>query len=305
VASIQQNSMLEKVMGKQFRRVLLLVYVFSLIFSIAAISVWTKQEVYASADRELTLLVDMVRAARRYVAEDVRPYLLPKGIFHSPAVSSTVATKHIAGHFADNQPEYYIRVVSDNPLNAENQPTPFEEEILRNFRENPNIEDLVVEGLVNDKQYLVSSRPSISRESCLVCHGVPEEAPKEIIDKYGKSSGFGYVSGEVVGASVVGVPINNVNRIVIQRSLIAFAVFSILFWAIFFIIDRLVYMLLLKPIVKISRLARSVSEGNLEQSISTKREDEIGELVKSFELMRRSLVTASKRIKRISSQQNR
>ena len=64
-------------------------------------------------------------------------------------------------------------------------------------------------------------------------------------------------------------------------------------------------MLLLKPIVKISRIARSVSEGNLEQSISTKREDEIGELVKSFELMRRSLVTASKRIKRISSQQNR
>ena len=300
MTSIPKNSMLEKIIGNQFRRVLLLVYVFSLIISIVAISVWTRQEVYTSADRELNLLVDMVKAARTYVAEDVRPYMLPKGIFHPPAVSSTVATKHIAGHFAKSQPEYYIRIVSDNPLNIKNNPTVFEEKILKKFRENRNLENLIVEGLINDKQYLVSSRPSISRDSCLICHGKPEEAPKEIIDAYSTKSGFGYISGEVVGASIVGVPINNVNRIVLVRSLIALGIFSVLFWAIFFIVERLVYLLLLKPIVKISRLARSVSEGNLSQSISSQRKDEIGELVTSFELMRRSLLTASKRLKKMS-----
>jgi len=302
VASIQQNSMLEKIIGKQFRRVLLLVYVFSLVFSIAAISVWTRQEVYGAADRELDLLVDMVKAARTYVAEDVRPFMLERDIFHSPAVSSTVATKHIAEHFAVNQPDYYIRVVSDNPLNPDNKPTAFEQGIIQKFRDKlaaeESMEDLILEGKINDKQYLVSSRPSISKESCLVCHGNPQDAPKEILDEYGSKSGFNYDIEAVVGASVVGVPINNVNSIVLNRSLIAFGLFSVLFWSIFFIIDRLIYLLLLRPIVKISRVARSVSEGNLDQTISTKRKDEIGELVKSFELMRRSLVTASKRLRK-------
>lgn len=285
---------------KQFRKVLLISYVISLVVSIAGIGIWTSREVYTAADRELSLLVDMVKAARTYVAKDVRPYMLPKGIFHPAAVSSTVATKHIAGHFAKSQPDYYIRVVSDNPLNSENSPTPFEEKILETFRQDRNIDNIVLEGSINDRQFLVSSRPSVSRESCLLCHGTPDKAPKEIIDAYGTESGFGYENNAVVGASVVGVPINNVNQIILVRSLIAFAFISVLFSIIFFSIDRLVRFLLLKPIIKISHIARSVSEGNLDQSISTKRQDEIGELVKSFELMRRSLVTASKRIRRVS-----
>ncbi len=288
---------------KQFRKSLLLCYVIALIISIVGVGFWTTKEVYASADRELTLLVDMVRAARRYVAEDVRPYMLERDIFHSPAVSSTVATKHIAGHFADNQPEYYIRVVSDNPLNLENQPTPFEQEILKTFRQNRNIENLVAEGNIKDTKYLVSSRPSISRESCLVCHGVPEEAPKEITEVYGKESGFGYKDNQVVGASIVAVPIEDVNQIVLVRGFLAFIFLSLIFSIVFLSLNRLVSLLILKPIVKISRIARSVSEGNLTQSMSTERQDEIGELVKSFELMRRSLVTASKRLRRSNRRQ--
>ena len=95
------------------------------------------------------------------------------------------------------------------------------------------MKELIFEGVIYDRKYLVSSRPSISRESCLICHGNPADAPKEITDRYGTGSGFNYNVGEVVGASVVGVPINNVNRIVLVRSLIALGIFSGLFWVIF------------------------------------------------------------------------
>ncbi|MGF1487044.1 MAG: DUF3365 domain-containing protein [Prochloraceae cyanobacterium] len=281
---------------------MLICYVCSLIMSVITIGVWTTQEVYSAADKQLNILVDMVKAARTYVAEDVRPYMLEREIFHSPAVSSTVATKHIAEHFAVNQPDYYIRVVSDNPLNPDNKPTAFEQGIIQKFRDKlaaeESMEDLILEGKIKDKQYLVSSRPSISKESCLVCHGNPEDAPKEILDEYGTESGFNYDINAVVGASVVGVPIRNVNEIVLVRSLITFIFISIFFGLVFIAINRLVNLLVLKPIAKISHVARSVSEGNLNQSMSTKRDDEIGELVKSFELMRRSLVTASKRLRR-------
>ena len=61
---------------KQFKKLLLICYVLSLIVSVAAIGIWTTQKVYASANKQLDLLVDMVKAARTYVAEDVRPYML-------------------------------------------------------------------------------------------------------------------------------------------------------------------------------------------------------------------------------------
>lgn len=301
MVATKQKSMLQKITGQQFRTILVIVYFVSILISLIFIIIWTRYEVSTAAEKELSLLVDMVKATRAYIAEDVRPYLLEKQFFHSPAVSSTVATKHIANRFLEAQPQYYIRVVSDNPLNPENQPTAFEEELLKRFRADRNIKNLIEEGLMNNNKYLVSSRPSISRESCLICHGSPQQAPKEIIQKYGTESGYNYAANEVVGASVVGVPINNVNRIVLTRSMIAIGLFSMLFLAIFLTINRLIHQLILKPIVKISRIAREVSQGSLDYSVTSRRKDEIGDLANAFELMRRSLVTASKRIKKLSS----
>ncbi|MDJ0714220.1 MAG: DUF3365 domain-containing protein [Prochloraceae cyanobacterium] len=305
MVSIKQNSLPKNSIRKQFHKVLIIFYLLSLVASIAFIAVWTRYEVYLSANKELTLLVDMVKAARTYIAEDVRPYMLPRKIFHPPAISSTVATKKIAGHFLKTRPDYYIRVISDNPLNQTNKPTEFEKQLLERFREDRNLERIQEAGLINDKNYLVSSRPSISRASCLVCHGKPEEAPKEITQEYGTESGYGYISDRVVGASVVGVPVANVNQIVLSRSIIALIVISMLFLVIFLMINRLVQQLLLGPIEKISRIAREVSEGSLDYSISSRRRDEIGELANSFELMRRSLLTASKRLKKISQMRKR
>ena len=300
MVSIKQNSVPQNSIRKQFRKLLIIFYALSLLASIAFIAVWTRYEVYQSANRELSLLVDMVKAARTYIAEDVRPYMLPREIFHPPAISSTVATKRIAGHFLKSRPDYYIRVVSDNPLNETNKPTEFEAELIARFREDRSLNKLLEEGLINNKDYLVSSRPSVSKASCLACHGTPEEAPKEITQEYGTESGYGYIPDRVVGASVVGVPVGNVNQVVLTRSIIALLVISLLFLIIFLMINRLVQQLLVGPIVKISRIAREVSEGSLGYSISSSRRDEIGELANSFELMRRSLVTASKRLKKIS-----
>lgn len=67
----------------------------------------------------------------------------------------------------------------------------------------------------------------------------------------------------------------------------------------FMIVNILVRHLILTPIVEITRVAKEVSGGDLYQAIEvTDRNDEIGDLGKSFELMRRSLVTAMKRMQK-------
>jgi HAMP domain-containing protein len=283
---------------KQFRFTLLVCYVLSLLISFIVITGWTRQEVYAAADQKLTLLVDMVKALRTYVAEDVRPVLLAKNVFHSPAVSSTVATKLVAEHFLAVQPDYYIKVFSDNPLNPENLPQPVEKQLLERFRKDRKLENLVEEGRIQGKTFLVSSKPSLSKAECLKCHGTFEAAPSEIQQQYGNKTGFGYKEDEVVGASVVGVPLGSVNQLVVTRSLMAAAVLTLFFSVIFAVINQLVQRLVLRPVVNITQVALDVSSGNLEREITTNKRDEIGELANAFELMRRSLLTVTNRLRK-------
>lgn len=62
--------------------------------------------------------------------------------------------------------------------------------------------------------------------------------------------------------------------------------------------DQLIQRFIIKPVTHISRLAREVSGGVLEQEIKSSRTDEIGELAKAVELMRRSLVSATNRLRK-------
>ena len=113
----------------------------------------------------------MVKSLRKYVAVNVRPTLLEKGIFHPPAVSSTVATGLVARNFVNAQPDYYIKVASDNPLNQSNKPEPLEQSLLQRFRDQPGLDDLTEVGMIGNKQFLVSAKPSHAKAGCMVCHG--------------------------------------------------------------------------------------------------------------------------------------
>lgn len=287
-----------KTLLSKFRTILIVVYIISLVTTVIGVAINTRYEVYNTANKELSLLVDMVKSVRTFIAEDMRPVLLEKNIFHSPGVSSTVATKHIASRFLKAQPDYYIKIASDNPLNPANKPEPLEQKILKTFRADRNLKELKEQGIISGKNFLVSSRPSISKDSCLRCHGLYADAPLTIQQEYSPNSGFNYVSDQVVGASVVGVPINNVNSIIFKRVGIAFLVLTFIFSVIFLLIDFLVKYFIIKPVQNLSTMAIKMSEGSLEEEIIAERRDEIGALANAIELMRRSLVSATNRLKK-------
>ena len=103
----------------------------------------TKTQVLAQANKELTLLVDMVKSVRNVVREDTRPHFTPKGEFFPIVVSSTVMAKTVADKFARLRPEYYIKIFSDNPLNPEDFPDVLEKELLQRFRQYKQLESIV------------------------------------------------------------------------------------------------------------------------------------------------------------------
>jgi len=277
---------------------LLLVYVMTIIVSTPVIYVLTRNQVYSQSERELTLLVDMLTAAKLVVQEDTSPHFVPQGVYFPTVVSSSVMAKSVASKFARTQPDYYIKVASDDPFNPEDLPEPLEVKLLETFRQTGVYESIVERGKIQDNNFLVSASPSIASDSCLVCHGERENAPEVIKAAYTKEDGYNWVSGSVVGANVVGVPVESVNTIVLRRFLILLAGLSLIFGLLFVIINRLIRRRIIIPVTNITKIAVAVSKGDIDTGMKTNRNDEIGDLVKAFELMRHSLKLSLERLKK-------
>lgn len=280
-----------------FRRALFLLFITCLVISIPIITAYTRSETYAATKKQLDLLLDMRQAVREFVANDVTPVLTEQGLFHPPAVAPGLATQFVADEFAKIQPDYYVQLASDNPLNPTNTPQEFEQAMIDRFRDNRDLKEILQVGSIDRGRYLMEARPAVSKAGCLQCHGKPEDVLEVIRRDYGIESGYNYELGRVVGASVFAIPLQNVNNTIFIRSIIAIGILSAIFLAIFATLNQLVNHLVLRPVLHISQLAREVSEGSIDRKISTSRQDEIGELFRSFELMRRSLAAASRRMR--------
>ena len=198
--------------------------------------------------------------------------------------------KYVSSKFGHLRPEYHIAIVSDNLLNKENLPDVAEKKILERFRQAEGLENIREAGMIQDQQCLLSSAPAVATEGCMRCHGDAAGAPEAITAAYGADSGFNWVVGDIIGASIVGVPLSSVNQLALKRSMYIVGFLMFIFSLVFININRLVKKLIVKTLVGIDHAAQEINQGNINQSIDIVRDDEVGDLARSFELMRRSLV---------------
>ncbi|MEJ2619582.1 MAG: DUF3365 domain-containing protein [Candidatus Thiodiazotropha sp.] len=283
-----------------FHKALLLIYVVSILAAIPTIYFATKSELYTQADKELQLMVDVVRSVRAIVRKTTRPHFLPKGIFFPPAVSSTVMAKELARHLGELQPNYLIRMVSDNPLNLDNYPKGLELKVLEMLRYGNKESGVKMTGEIQGRDYLISAAATKVKEGCLICHGSAKTAPQEVVEKYGTKSGYGWQPGATIGASMVGVPLADLNAAVIERFLIVSATITVLFAVVLLVLNRVVQHNIIQPIQEITHTAKEVSLGRTNQPFVTDRRDEIAALSRSLELMRRSINIATKKISKLT-----
>jgi HAMP domain-containing protein len=287
-------------LSRRFNLALLALYAVSVVVTAPLVYWYTRDQVYDRANEDLDLLVDVVKSIQSYVATDLRPHLTGQGIFYSPAISGIVATSRVAEHFKKEQPQYLIKNASDNPLNPVNLATGVETKFLERFRADRKLEGIHEAGVFDNRPYLVSAAPKISnKKGCMRCHGDPADAPEDVIKTYGTGAGYGYEFNDVVGVSLVGVPLQDVQSLALQRSLVVIGGLTLLFAVLFVVVNQLVQRLILKPISEITDVAKAVSGGDVNRVVSSgERTDEIGDLANSFELMRRSLVAAMKRMQK-------
>jgi protein-histidine pros-kinase len=233
---------------------------------------------------------------RKYTAEEVAPLLTGemKIEFHPQTVAAYAATKNF-GVLREQFPDYRYREVALNPTNPASRATDWEADIINEFRAFPNKSELVTNRDTAQGPFLFLSRPISVKENCLVCHGRWESAPASMIAAYGRDNGFGWKADEISGAQIVSVPMAvPLQRAHDMRSLFM-KLLAVVFIALAIVLNALLWIVILNPIMRMSRVAGDVSMGKTDvPEYQRPGSDEIASLSASFNRMRRTVEQAMK-----------
>ncbi|GAU07990.1 c-type heme family protein [Desulfoplanes formicivorans] len=157
------------------------------------------------------LVFRQVSSVQQYVRETLRPTLyqeLPEGDFIIEAMSSSYISRAIMDQLNMPHSEYHYRRVAENARNPLFEINADEKELLTYFRKHPGQKYWQGFRQVEGKEYFVKARPVVFKESCLTCHGNPEDSPPVLLERYGTQRGFGHTRDHVAGLVVVGVPVD-------------------------------------------------------------------------------------------------
>lgn len=245
--------------------------------------------------RNAGLMMETALAIRGYTIEQVRPHLDLQlmRVFLPQSVPAYAATETLNA-LRQNYPDYGYKEATINPTNPRNRAGDWENDVIRIFRDRPDTTELIGERDTPTGRALYIARPiQIKNPACLVCHSVPEAAPPTMLKLYGTANGFGWKPNEIVGAQIVSVPM----ALPVRNARSAFftfmgsltAVFALAFVALNVMLTRII----VQPVARMSAAADQVSVGNFEvPEFGEAGKDEIAQLGRAFNRMRRSLQTA-------------
>ncbi|WP_028576545.1 c-type heme family protein [Desulfomicrobium escambiense] len=245
------------------------------------------------------LIFTHVDSIQHYVRDVLRPTMyerLPSS-FVIEAMSSSFISRAIMAPVNDDRDGTIYRRVAIDARNPAYEANEHERELIKYFRANPDEEFWQGYRVIDGERYYLKVRSVRFEESCMYCHGQPENAPQELIALYGVR-GFGKQLGAIAGVDFVGISVHSSVGRVQQTILTYFAFFAL--GALFFfsatnILFRVLVVNNLKRLSSVFRRNVADAEGSdllsrLEQG------DEIEELVEGMEQMGDHLFEARRQL---------
>jgi protein-histidine pros-kinase len=252
-----------------------------------------QQEVVESA----RMLMEKAVAVRNYTNTQVKPLLVSQ-MAHDflPQTVPSYAATEVLNDLLSKHPEFAYKEATLNPTNPRDRATSWEVDIVGQFRSATDLKETVGTRDTPAGPSLYIARPMrITDPACLACHSSVDAAPATMVAKYGPANGFGWNLNEIIGAQIVSVPLG----VPLQRADQTFKVFITslvgVFIAVGVVLNVMVWMLVVRPVTRLSALADRVSQGDLDApEFKTSGRDEIATLSDSFSRMRASVVQAMK-----------
>lgn len=289
-------------LGNKFTKMLTIIFFVGIISSGLILSAAMRQKAEGEMVQQAEILIQTMNAVRAYTSGKVRPHLTEKLAEASDFIPETVpayAAREVFEGFrtGNNYQDFLYKEATLNPTNPRDQADEFETQIVNQFRDNTEIDELKGYRTLEGKKLLYISRPlKIEQESCLECHSTPSKAPASMIATYGKENGFGWQLGEIVAAQTIYLPSNQIFAGGNRYLLLVIAIFSGVFAIVIGVINRLLRTTVITPLGQLNKLIRDISLGqwislstNPDESTSLSklaaRADEPGQLARAFEHM--------------------
>ncbi|MHA6206276.1 c-type heme family protein [Dyella soli] len=272
---------------------LILLVAFAL--GMVAISVVVNSTLQENATREVLaqagLMLDSAAAIRTYTETEIGPLLDDKmaSAFRPQSVPFYAATQNfLTLHKA--HPDYTYKEATLNPTNPRDRATDWEADIVQRFRNDASSREVSGTRDTPMGRALYLARPIRVDAGCLGCHSLPSAAPATMLARYGSDHGFGWQANEVVGAQVVSVPFASAEASAARVRRDVLTAIAVMLASVLVIVNASLYVLVIRPVRRIARLADQVSLGNTAAAAFPRGGGpEVAALSAAFERMRKSL----------------
>jgi protein-histidine pros-kinase len=259
------------------------------------------QNARAHVLQQAQLMAQSAQAMRDYTAGELEPLLedstdaserfLPQTI---PFYAANRIFEGLSKHYSD----YAYKEAALNPINLRDRAVDWEADLINHFRNHASEKEIVGERDTPTGRSLYLAHPIAAEDTCLGCHGLPDQAMPMVVKTYGSVNGYGWKEKEVIGAQIVSVPMTVPIHIAdgaFRRLMYYLAgIFVVTLSA----IDLSLYFIVVSPVRRLAAMADRISRGELDLSeLPVKGKDEIAGLTQSFNRMFVSLVKAFKLLK--------
>lgn len=201
------------------------------LFTATIIYHFQKNLLEEEALRQTELVTTALESTREYIREVLRPRMYKEfgdDYFMIEAMSTSYITRVIMERFKEKIPSFKYRRVALNARNPSFEANREEKKMIDYFRENPDANEWHGMTRLDSVRYYTMYRPVIFKNSCLHCHGNPDDAPAAINESYETLQGFYRKRGEVAGLSSISIPLEVSLKEILDTSFRMFGIGLIL-----------------------------------------------------------------------------
>jgi len=289
-------------LGQKFTLFLTLIFLGGILLSSVFLSRAMQQRAEGEVIAQAKILTQTMNSVRNYTSENVRPLLEYQLQTKEEFVAETVpaySAREVFESFRQSpgHENFFYKEATLDPTNPRDLATDFEVDLVNQFKADDSLSVLSGYRNIEGEKLFYSARPlRVNSESCLECHGRPADAPASQLTTYGSQNGFNWPLNGVVAAQTIYIPAGEVFSRGEQYRNLSISIFVGIFAAAVGLINRLLRRSVIRPIVRLTAIARRLSSGSIDttqvQALNTaemnrlaKRADEPGQLVRAFQNM--------------------
>ena len=259
-----------------------------------------RDQAISEAQSKARLLLDCNLATHTYFTRILKPSLFEtikpisnKDYFDPAWMSSTYAVGKMQEYFRHFSPETFMyKEASIDARSDQNEADDFEKTFLKELKADPSLVQKNSIRFVDGKPYLTIMRRGEEMEpSCLRCHSTPDQAPGDLVARYGPVKSFNRNLDDVAQAISVRIPLSAAyrNSDYFSVKLSAFLVAALM--ACFFGLFVFLKFFMVSPLDSIRRKAVMIADNpeSIGEQIEAPKTAELIEFVEAFNKMSTNL----------------